>query len=320
MRSAGLLRRLWFNLRLPTAFDPEAVDVVVSVDFDGCFVPSSPTPRLACLKGVAADELRYEEGIPRMRLAAQARLERRALHLADRVVVPSRYSMAVASEAYDLPADRFAVVPEGIDLDAWTRPERPPSDDGRPPVILSVARQYPRKNTGALLRALPAVRSRLPGARLRVVGGGPRLPALRSLAAELELGDAVAFRGELEDLQALRREYARADVFCLPTRQEGFGIVFLEAMASGLPVVAGDAAAVPEVVPDGEAGLLVPPTDAEALAGAIVRLLEDPELRDRMGRRGRERVRAFAWERVAERFESVVAGVRADGVEGVDRG
>lgn len=307
--SASLLRRILFNLRLPFAFDPGSVDLVVTFDLDGCYLPADGVPRVACLKGIAADELRFERGATRLRMALQARLERRSVLRADRVLVTSEYCREVAERAYGVPRERLSIVPEGIDPSAW-RPPRGPAGACGALTVLSVGRQYPRKNTETLLRALARVRERVPEVELRVVGGGPRLPALRELATSLDLDDSVSFLGEVEDRDDLRAEYAAADLFCLPSRQEGFGIVFLEAMASGLPVVAGDAAAVPEVVPDGEAGILVPPDDEGALADALVRLLADPRRREEMGERGRERAAAFAWERVAERFLAASGGLR----------
>ena len=90
---------------------------------------------------------------------------------------------------------------------------------------------------------------------------------------------SVEFTGELPTDDEVRKEFFKADVFALPSLQEGFGLVFLEAMAAGLPIVAAHAAAVPEVVPDGEAGILVPPGDVDALAEALIRLLKDEKLR-----------------------------------------
>jgi glycosyltransferase involved in cell wall biosynthesis len=106
--------------------------------------------------------------------------------------------------------------------------------------------------------------------------------------------------------ERLAEEYVNATVFCLPSVQEGFGIVFLEAMAAELPVVACRIAAVPEVVQDGVTGLLVPPRDPAALAGEIERLIADPELARRLGRDGRRRVLGFTPRHVAERFVSAV--------------
>ncbi|MFM7269819.1 MAG: glycosyltransferase, partial [Cyanobium sp.] len=101
--------------------------------------------------------------------------------------------------------------------------------------------------------------------------------------------------------------YRRASIFCLPTIQEGFGIVFLEAMASGLAVVSTTATAIPEVVPHGRAGLLVPPHDPQALAAALLRLLHEPELRQRLADGGRAHAGGFSWDRVAEDFLQAVA-------------
>lgn len=301
-----LSERLAYNLALPGRLRGEKFDLTVGFDWDGCLLKRGAlSPYVVALKGVSADEAAFERGLARLALSLQARLEDRNARRADRVVTPSRYSAARAVAAYGLDPARVRVVPEGIDPAAWGNGATP--RDGRPPVILSVAHQYPRKNTATLLSAMPAVRARVPDARLRVVGGGPELVALRHAARGLGLDGAVTFLGEVPDDDAVRREYAGAAVFCLPSMQEGFGLVFLEAMAAGLPVVAGDAAAVPEVVPDGEAGLLVPPEDADALARALADLLADPARRARMGAAGRTRAEAHAWPRIAARFLDAVA-------------
>lgn len=295
-----------YNLGLPARLPRTDADLVVGFDLDGFSIAGrTPQPYILCLKGIAADELRFETGLERWRLAFPAALEGRNARRADAVIVPSRYSRGVAIRHYGLDPGRVRVVPEGIDPSAWERPV--PAGDGAersggPPTVLSVARQYPRKNTGTLLRAFRRVRETCPGARLRVVGGGPELPRLRRLARRLGLGAGVRFLGELPGRGDVRREYFAADVFCLPTLQEGFGIVFLEAMAAGLPIVASSAGAVPEVVPDGRAGFLVDPRNPRALAEALLRLIGDDRLRARMGAAGRRRARRFAWPRVARSF------------------
>lgn len=313
------LRRLSYNLALPVRLPRERLDLIIGVDLDGFLLRRrGGPPRVVALKGVAADEARFEGPLAAARLRARARLEAGNARRADRVIVPSRYSRRVVLERYGLPPERVRVVPEGVDPDFWGGGGRPgapegraaadrrgagaPRGEGRPPTILSVARQYPRKNTAALLRALPGVLRAVPEARLRVVGGGPELPRLRRLARRLGVASAVRFLGTLPSAEAVRAEHRRADVFCLPSLQEGFGIAFLEAMASGLPVVALRAAAVPEVVPHGRAGLLVPPGRPEALREGLVRLLRDSALRARFGRAGRRRAEGFRWEGVAERF------------------
>jgi glycosyltransferase involved in cell wall biosynthesis len=298
------LHRLAYNLEVPRRLHRADFDLVVGFDWDGCLhAPDGGPPYVVSVKGVLADEARFEHGLTGASLRLQAALERRNLRRAARVVTTSRYSRARAVAAYGLEAERVVTVPEGIDVDAW---RGLPASRGAP-TILTVARQYPRKNTRTLIAALPLVRRRVPEARLRVVGGGPELPALKRRAADLGVADAVTFLGPLSCDADVRREYARADVFCLPSLQEGFGIVFLEAMAAGLPVVAGKAAAVPEVVPHGEAGLLVDPRDPAVLADALVALLDDRALRRRMGAAGRARAAAHDWPRVARRFLDAVA-------------
>ena len=211
------------------------------------------------------------------------------------------------------------LVPEGIDLPRWRRlaARAPQSGDGA--TILCVARQYPRKQVADLLRALPAVRRAVPRARALIAGDGPEHARLRALAAALGLGDAAVFTGTLPD-DRLELLYRQADVFCLPSVQEGFGIVFLEAMACGLPVVATQAAAIPEVVPDRRAGLLVPPGDVAALSHALVELLARPSLRASYAAFGRAHVERFDWDRVAELFLDQVApfvrsGTAVDSIE-----
>lgn len=299
-----LPRRLLYNLRLRLRLEPTDMDLLVGTDLDGAFLPSRlPVPYVVALRGVAADEAHHDVGAARLERRVATWLERRNTARADLVTTPSAYSARVASGAYGIPEARMAVVPEGIDVDLWEelRADPPPRPDSRP-TILSVARQYRRKNTRALLAALPRVIEAVPDARCRIVGGGPELPALRRQTRSLGLEGQVELLGALPDDGRVRVEYLHADCFCLPTLQESFGIVFLEAMAAGLPVVASNRAAVPEVVPHGEAGLLVDPDDPREVGRALVRILSDPDVRDRMGRAGAERARRFTYEATARRF------------------
>ena len=297
------LGRLMYNLGLGRRLSGNSFDLILGFDLDGCFYRPGPRqPYAVCLKGVSAEEMTFERGWPRLLLWTHSLLERRNARRAERVLVISEYNRRAAIEAYGLEPEKVSVVPEGISLTDWAplQAEPPPRTDPRP-AILTVAHQYPRKNTKTILAAIPAVRAAVPQARLRIVGGGPMLPSLRGMVKELGLEEAVGFLGTVPRDVDVRREYFGADVFCLPSLQEGFGIVFLEAMAAGLPIVASTAAAIPEVAPDGEVAILVPPLDAEALAGAIIRLLKDPVLRARLGAIGQERVRGYDFPAVAQK-------------------
>ena len=285
--------------------NPPTADVVIGVDLDGYRWARGRPPGVryaVMLKGIIADELRNERGLVRALLTLQARWERTNVHRAERVIVPSRYSAGVAHEVYGIARERIAVVPEPIDLAEWRRrfAGAPPRGAG-PPTVLSVARMYPRKRLDDLLRAAVGLRSRIPNVRVRIVGDGPESSRLRTLTGSLGLTGAVTFLGEISR-SALAVEYAGAHCFCLPTVQEGFGLVFAEAMAAGLPIVACRAAAVPEVVVDGRTGLLVSPRDPEELAKAMETLLTNAALRAELGAAGLRRVEELDLDRVAARL------------------
>lgn len=296
------LDRLLYNAGAWLA--PPRGDVVVGVDLDG-FLWARRRARqrfVVMLKGVIADEARNERGVVRALLSVQARWERRNTERADRVIVPSRYAAAVAADAYAIPSAKLTVVPEPIDLGEWRRrfAAAVPREPGRP-TVLAVARAYPRKRLGDLLRAAAILRERIPGVQVRVVGEGPEWPRLRALHAELGLGDTAVLLGETSRAQ-LAVEYVSAWCFCLPTVQEGFGLAFAEAMAAGLPVVGCRAAAVAEIVEDRRTGFLVKPRSPDELAMAMGTLLTNRGLARDLGAAGARRVEAFDLVPVARRF------------------
>lgn len=286
---------------------PRHVDLVYGVDLDGFLLGRRGRPPLVVsLKGVIADELKNERGLTRVLLSMQARWERRNAERAEVVIACSRYSCEVARREYGIPEGKLAPVPEPIDLAEWDRrfaAARRHPRSGR--VVLCVARMYPRKRVADLLEAALLLRRGIPEVRVRIVGKGPEWESVVRAHRALGLGETVALLGDVSREQ-LADEYVNADLFCLPSVQEGFGIVFLEAMAAGLPVVACRAAAIPEVVEDGVTGVLVPPRDPGALAEAMRDLLASPERRRTMGEAGRHAVARFTPERVAARLLEAV--------------
>lgn len=177
---------------------------------------------------------------------------------------------------------------------------------GDAPLLVTVARLMPHKGQDVALAALARLRSEFPSLRYLVVGDGPDDERLRRLADQHEVRDAVIFAGALDDPD-VAEAYATASVYVGLSRiendldVEGFGISFVEAGASGVPVVGGDSGGVRSAVRDGETGFLVPPRDAARAADAIAALLRDDALRRRMGGAGREAVeRYYNWDRVAE--------------------
>ena len=297
----SLSSRLLFNLRARKAAQDRCPDpdAIIGFDLDGLFLPRGRARRIAAIKGGAAEEASFERGPARLRLSVEAFFEKRHVRGADRILTPSAHTAGRIVSDYGIPRDRITVVPEPIDLARWRTALAAAPDRPRGPVsILCVAHLYPRKDVATLLGAMARLAG---GAVLRVVGTGPALAGLERRARETELNGRVEFLGHLP-FDRLAAEYRRADLFCLPSRQEGFGIVFLEAMAAGLPVVAVRAAAIPEVVADGVSGVLVPPGDAVALANALERLIADPGERRRLSEEGRRRVRSYDAPDVAVRF------------------
>jgi glycosyltransferase involved in cell wall biosynthesis len=252
------VQRLLFNRTLRR--DP-AFDLTVGFDMDGYRIAAGVDTHIASLKGVIADEVRFEHGFTRLTMAMQARCEWLHVHRAARVLCTSQYSAETARQLYGLPG-LPSVVPELIDLPEWRGllGQHPAAADR--PTVLFVGRFYRRKRVDVLLRAAAI----LPDIDFRIVGNGPCTPALHALARELKLGSRVTWLGDVTRAQ-LAAEYNRATVFCLPSVQEGFGIVLLEAMAAGKPIVAARAAAIPEVAPH---ATLCEPDNPAALAAALV--------------------------------------------------
>jgi glycosyltransferase involved in cell wall biosynthesis len=296
------LRRILFNIRIRKQLRSVRADAIIGFDLDGVFAPRRGPLHVAAIKGVLADEAKHESGIERLALLVQAWLEGRHVRRAGRVITSSAYSAGRIARFYGLARERIAIVPELIDLDHWDRAlEAAPREEG-PPRILTVAHLYPRKGVDTLLRAFASV----PGdALLRIVGIGPEQDRLEQLTHNLGIADRVHFLGHLP-FPALIAEYRNATIFALPTEQEGFGIVFLEAMASGLPIVATSVAAVPEVVSDGVTAVLASAGDESTLAKNLETLLGDDALRKRLGEAGRARAARFAAPVVARQFLAAI--------------
>lgn len=296
--SPGLVR-YWFNLHVPSVLTKLEVDAIVGFDCDGYRYARSKRKHryVAYLHGVIADELENERGLIQWRLKKQAEWERQNTKTADLVIVPSDYSKARARECYDLEDYKVAVIPNGINLDEWRSRLLPEHDRPR---VLCVAKMYPRKGIDDLLKAWVQIVKIVPEAQLRIVGDGQEETRYRQLAMDLhQSNDSVIFAGPVRPTE-LKAEYAACDIFCLPSRQEGFGIVYLEAMATGRPVIGTTAGAIPEVV--GDAGILVPPRDPQALAEALIQLLQSAHLRRDYAAKARARAESFSWSSSAQRF------------------
>jgi phosphatidylinositol alpha-1,6-mannosyltransferase len=241
-------------------------------------------------------------------------LARFAVEGADAVVAVSRYSRDLAVEAGADPA-RVTILPNGVE------PAGPPiAPRDTVPTMVTVSRLEDRyKGHDVVLAALPSIRAAIPAVRWVVIGDGALRPELERAARDAGLADVVEFAGGVDD--ATRDAWLdRASLFVMPSRQppgnragEGFGIVFLEANAHGLPVVGGRVPGVVDAVVDGETGLLTDPTDPEAVAAAAIRILSDDDLARRLGDAGAARARELTWANVSARLQRLLDALVAAG-------
>jgi glycosyltransferase involved in cell wall biosynthesis len=220
----------------------------------------------------------------------------------DRIVAVSWKSANDTERAFRIPHENFRVVHNGIDIELF---ERDGSVDRKPHSLIVVGGHSPLKGLAYLLRAMRQLRDEL-DLNLTIVGGSPDGKYSSGLVKEYGLQDIVSFTGRISH-EELVRKYSAAEVAVVPSLYEGFGFPAAEAMSCQLPVISTTAGALPEVVgPDGEAGMLVPPGDSDALAVAIKRLLADETLRRRMGEAARRRVESlFTWDAAARNTAAV---------------
>jgi glycosyltransferase involved in cell wall biosynthesis len=230
--------------------------------------------------------------------------ERLLTRRADRVICITEALARFNREVVGLPEEKLRVVHYGLDAPPapWGATGGPDLSPGTP-VLLSICRLVPQKGVDVAIEALARVREHHPNVHLVVLGEGPLRSELASLAARLDVAEAVSLPGRVGDVAWWLR---RAAVLVHPARWEGFGLALLEAMLSERPVVASAVSSIPEIVVDGETGRLVPPDDAAALAAAVGDLLDHPARAAAMGAAGRALALAeFSVERMAERTAGV---------------
>ena len=223
----------------------------------------------------------------------------------DRLDVRIAVSKLARSFADDHFPGNYNIIPNGIDLERFNPGVTPVTEylDGKKNLLFVGRFDEPRKGFIHLLRALPHIRSQFPGVRLIVVGKGN----IQRWSNYIEQNgiDDVVFTGPARP-EDLPRYYATCDIYCSPaTGRESFGIVLLEGLATGVPVVASNIPGYAGVITNGETGMLAEPKDPHSLALAIVRVLADAELRKRLIANGLEHVKQFSWPRVAEQVITV---------------
>ena len=246
------------------------------------------------------------------KLWSQAAEDRRREYLekSDQVFCVSSFTNGILRTDFGIPEDKIVLLPNGVDTEIFTpdpRGKEACQRDAGQFYLVGVGRLIERKGFDTLIRAMAAVRDRLPAAKLEIIGEGPEKEALQTLISELGLDGTVVLRGRV-DLDDLIAAYRAADLFVMPNRTlangdtEGFGLVFLEANACGLPVIGGRAGGAVDAIVDGVTGYLIDPTDTDALVGRICGMLSDETARDRLSETALDHARHNSWARIAERF------------------
>jgi phosphatidylinositol alpha-1,6-mannosyltransferase len=276
----------------------------------------APRARSAGARRVIASTHGHEVGWSMLPVARTAL--RRIGDGTDSVTYVSRYTRGRFASAFG-PHAALEYVPPGVDTDRFApdpaaRAEmRSRYGLGDRPVIVCLSRLVPRKGQDMLIRALPAIRNRVDGATLVIVGGGPYLERLHRLAGEAGVTGHVIFTGGVPGAE-LPAHHAMADVFAMPCRTrgagldvEGLGIVYLEASATGIPVVAGNSGGAPETVQDGETGRVVDGNNVDEIATAVSEILADPQWAAQMGAAGRRwAVDNWQWRSQAARLQCLL--------------
>jgi phosphatidylinositol alpha-1,6-mannosyltransferase len=278
----------------------------------------APQLRAAGARRVIASTHGHEVGWSMLPVTRQAL--RRIGSTTDVVTFVSKYTRSRFASAFG-PMAALEYLPSGVDTQQFqpnfaARKEiRARYGLGDRPTAVCVSRLWPRKGQDMLIKALPRIRERVPEAALLLVGGGPYADRLRAMAGQLGVADHVFMTGRVPG-EELPAHYVAGDVFAMPCRThgrgldvEGLGIVYLEASASGLPVVAGRSGGAPETVLDGVTGNVLDGRDVGQIADTVGGLLADPTLASEMGDAGRRWVSGhWRWEDIAARLARLLDG------------
>ena len=293
---------VWFLKHKIIELNPDIVHA------QGSFAPYSTAaalvrnkyPTLLTMHGILAKELKFHKGINFIFILF--------IHKPNEKYVVSKISNIIAVSLHvknvisDMTQSQIYVIQNGIDFEDIHNVQ--PHKSIEYPSILFVGGLSKVKGIDTLLNAVPIIRKKILNLCLYIAGSGPEENKLKELVKELNIEENVNFLGYVSEIEKYSY-YKSADVCVFPSIYEPFGIVLLEAMACGKPVVASNVGGIPFVVEEGKTGLLFESGNVEDLADKIMTILKNEELREKMGEAGRERAKEFTWDKIAERTVEV---------------
>lgn len=302
------LRILWEQFILPRDIKKEGADVIHLPDYALPIMDMGSRPYIITVHDLAF--IFYPETFSKGKLLTKLLLIKPSLAKARRIIAVSENTKKDLIDVYKIPAEKIRVVYNGVDVDQF-KPldkqdvEKQLQDLGLiPGYILYIGTLEPRKNVPTIIKAYKALKEKYKIREKLVIGGGKGwlYDDIFRLVSELNLIEDIIFTGyvKAEDLPYL---YNGAAVFVYPSLYEGFGFPPIEAMACGVPVVTGNVSSLPEVV--GDAGIQISPTDVEAVASAIYKIISDPVHAAELSDRGLERCKRFTWEETAKKTMAV---------------
>jgi D-inositol-3-phosphate glycosyltransferase len=248
--------------------------------------------------------------------------ERQVMHSADMIVAATQAEEAQLEFLYGVDAQKIVTIPPGVDIGRFYPIPNDEAKDaighhGCPRLLLFVGRIEPLKGVDTLIRALALVRQtgilEKECFSLAIIGGDPDAPAdemstemarLQALCLELGIGDLVVFLGKRSQ-ETLPYYYSAADILVMPSHYESFGMVALEAMACGTPVIASQVGGLAFLVQDGVTGFVVPGGDPVALSKTLTKLIQQPEMRERLGSQAAEYAKWYSWDKISTRIKAV---------------
>lgn len=293
---------VWFLKHKIIELNPDIVHA------QGSFAPYSTAaalvrnkyPTILTMHGIIAKELKFHKGINFIFiLFIHKPNERYVVSKISNIIAVSLHVKNVIS---DMTQSQICVIQNGIDFEDIHNVQ--PHKSIEYPSILFVGGLSKVKGIDTLLNAVPIIRKKILNLCLYIAGSGPEENKLKELVKELNIEENVNFLGYVSEIEKYSY-YKSADVCVFPSIYEPFGIVLLEAMACGKPVVASNVGGIPFVVEEGKTGLLFESGNIEDLADKIMTILENEKLREKMGEAGRERAKEFTWDKIAERTVEV---------------
>ena len=314
-----------FNRNLTKKISEVEADVFEAHAVSGFGIPKalkkqgSNKPFIHTIHGVLADE--YEQArkshqqtlrnkLANLLMKHLAKLEAETAKEATAIVTISKYSVEKIQQYYGVNPNKIQIVPNGVDIEAFKPSKNQTAlkqqfNLGTGPSVLFVGNLIPRKGLLFLVKAAKVIVKQQPDTKFLIAGEGPLKNQLISSIKEENLSSNFTFLGRIEE-KLLPSLYNCSDVFVLPSIQEGQGIVLLEAQASGKPVVAFDIGGIREAVQNGETGLLVNPGESDALAEALIKLLNDKTMHEKMGANGRKFiVENYTWDICSQKMLTV---------------